>query len=110
MGTIPNICICIDDSPLRHGRDVVGVIPDKLLELHGKCCIFLQILHVWVRRAPQEALPEPIEDTRNVRVCADDKWQILEGAYTSCEAARYLGLRVRHGSLYGLGCQRMAGG
>ena len=63
-----------DDSPLRHGWNIVRVILHQLLELRGECGIFFQILHMWVRRAPLEALPKPIEGTRNIRVCADDKW------------------------------------
>ena len=88
------------DSPPRHSWNVVRMVLHKLLELCSKRRIFFQVLHGWVGRAPQEALPEPIEGTRNVRVCADDKWQTLEGTYASCYATRYFGLRIRQRSLY----------
>jgi len=54
------------------------MVPDETLQLRGKHGIFLQIPHLRVRRAPQEAFPEPIEDTGDVRVRADYERQGLE--------------------------------
>jgi len=49
------------------------VVSNERLELRGEYRVLFQILHLWVRRTPQEALPEPTEDPCDVWVRADDE-------------------------------------
>ena len=68
-----HVCLCElkQNSPFGHGWNIVRVVPDESLQLRGEHRVFFQILHLRVRRAPQEAVPEPIENTRDVWVRAD---------------------------------------
>jgi hypothetical protein len=50
------------------------MVTDESLQLRREYCIFLQILHLWVRRAPQEAFPKSVENTCDVWVCANYEW------------------------------------
>ena len=62
------------DSPFGHGWKIVRVVLYESLQLRREHCVLFQILHLRVRRAPQKALPESIENTRDVWICSNYEW------------------------------------
>jgi hypothetical protein len=59
------------NSPFGHGWKIVRMVLYESLELRREYCVLFQVLHLRVRRVPQKAFPEPIENTRDVWIRSD---------------------------------------